>query len=31
MAEVVYGVEPDLETAEFRRVLIESGLSLIHI
>lgn len=27
MAEVVYGVEPDLETAEFRRVLIESGLA----
>lgn len=27
MPEVVYGVEPALDAAEFRRVLIESGLA----
>jgi GNAT superfamily N-acetyltransferase len=27
MAGVVYGVEPDLDAAEFRRVLVESGLA----
>jgi GNAT superfamily N-acetyltransferase len=27
MSDVVYGVEPDLDVAEFRRVLVESGLA----
>lgn len=27
MAEIVYGIEPSLDAAEFRRVLIESGLA----
>ena len=26
MSEVVYGIEPDLDVAEFHRVLVESGL-----
>lgn len=27
MAEIAYGIEPDLDVAEFRRVLVESGLA----
>ncbi|RZK95110.1 MAG: GNAT family N-acetyltransferase, partial [Methylobacterium sp.] len=28
MPAIAYGIEPDLDAAEFRRVLIESGLAV---